>query len=185
MMVLPDPSLSVQLMIENGIFDAFLPEVTEDAGVRFGALLKREGQLALAPTLESRLLSLLPNDGDKIDKLSRRLKFSNALRKGLAARLSQDEVNADNIRGIAYRADIPAARDMAMLYAADADACLARLNGWEVPNLPISGKDLIAMGIEAGPQVSRLLEAVRAQWIAEDFPDGQRVQDIAREFTSE
>lgn len=187
MVVLPDPSLSIKLMIENGIFAAFLPEVTEDAQARFAELLKREAALETAPTLEARLLSLLPADGDILEKLGRRLKFSNALRKGLVTRSKETSPDAENIRSIAYRCGLDTARDAAMIYTSDggiAAACLNALKGWEVPLLPISGKDLIALGIEAGPDVSKTLEAVRKQWMTEGFPDAARVQQIARELTA-
>jgi hypothetical protein len=41
------------------------------------------------------------------------------------------------------------------------------------PKLPISGADLIARGVEAGPPVGRALRAFQALWIGAGFPKGQ------------
>ena len=41
------------------------------------------------------------------------------------------------------------------------------------PKLPISGADLIARGVEAGPPVGRALRAFQALWIRAGFPKGQ------------
>ena len=47
--------------------------------------------------------------------------------------------------------------------------------GWTVPQLPLKGGDIVARGVAAGPEVARILKAVEAQWVAEDFPDAARV----------
>src|SRR3546814_6245113 len=52
------------------------------------------------------------------------------------------------------------------------------LAGWTVPALPLKGGDVVARGIAAGPEVARLLRAVEAAWVAEDFPDAARVRDL-------
>ncbi len=182
MIVLPDPLLSVRLMVEHGIFAAFLPELAEDAAERLAALMAREAQHGSAPSLEARLLTLLPRDGAVIEKVARRLKLSNRLRKALIACAQEPHPTAGNILSLAYHHGRDTARDAAMLYAADSDltACLAALDGWEKPEFPLSGGDLIAMGLEAGPAVSRMLEEIRAQWIAEGFPDEDTMKKMAR-----
>ena len=43
---------------------------------------------------------------------------------------------------------------------------------WEVPIFPITGADVLARGVEEGPEVGRLLRAVEDWWIERDFaPD--------------
>jgi poly(A) polymerase len=50
------------------------------------------------------------------------------------------------------------------------------------PRLPISGKDLIAMGLPPGPAVSRRLAEVESRWIEAGFPaDRNRALALARE----
>ena len=45
--------------------------------------------------------------------------------------------------------------------------------------LPISGGDIVAMGVAKGPEVARILQAVQQQWLAEGFPNEARTRTIA------
>ena len=47
-----------------------------------------------------------------------------------------------------------------------------------VPPLPLKGGDIVARGIAAGPEVARILKAVEAEWVAEDFPGASRVVEL-------
>ena len=58
-------------------------------------------------------------------------------------------------------------------------AAVLSLNGWDVPQLPMKGGDIIARGVTAGPEVARILRAVEATWVAEDYPDAARVAALA------
>ena len=40
---------------------------------------------------------------------------------------------------------------------------------WQIPTLPINGKDLLAQGVAAGPRLGKLLEQAQDFWIAGDF----------------
>ena len=43
---------------------------------------------------------------------------------------------------------------------------------WERPTFPVTGADVLALGIEPGPKVGRLLAAVETWWMEQDFqPD--------------
>jgi poly(A) polymerase len=53
------------------------------------------------------------------------------------------------------------------------------LQGWMPPKLPLSGGQLVAKGLTAGPDVARTLHRVEDRWIAEGFPDAARVAAIA------
>jgi poly(A) polymerase len=59
-----------------------------------------------------------------------------------------------------------------MLLAGDARAgtWAKALQIWHNPRLPISGKDLIEMGVPPGPEVSRRLHEVEQRWVAAGFP---------------
>ena len=70
-------------------------------------------------------------------------------------------------RALAYRLGRPAALDRLLLTGAS----VAPLSGWEIPTFPLKGKDIVARGIKAGPEVARVLRAVEAQWIAAGFDD--------------
>ncbi len=48
----------------------------------------------------------------------------------------------------------------------------AALAGWQVPDLPVAGRDVLAAGLAPGPRVGELLRAVEAWWREQAFePD--------------
>lgn len=62
--------------------------------------------------------------------------------------------------------------------AADARAALAGLaEAGAAPVFPVTGADLLAAGVPAGPAVGRGLAAARRRWLAEGCPTGARVRD--------
>ncbi|RIV92264.1 CCA tRNA nucleotidyltransferase, partial [Aurantiacibacter xanthus] len=69
------------------------------------------------------------------------------------------------------------ARDLLLLAGRGAEA----LDGWDVPAFPLKGGQIVARGVGAGPEVARILQAVEARWIAEDFPSERRVAEILDE----
>jgi poly(A) polymerase len=42
---------------------------------------------------------------------------------------------------------------------------------WTPPKLPLSGDEVMAAGVEAGPKVGLVLREVEDWWIDADFPD--------------
>ncbi|MEP7349243.1 MAG: CCA tRNA nucleotidyltransferase [Sphingorhabdus sp.] len=173
-----NPVRAVTLMKQHGIFLPFLPEVT---GNDLQRLVERESRFAVSPSLPGRLLAILPPDAVTVDKIAARLKLSNKMRESLAMRLTAQNPKPDTIRAFAYRTNIASARDAAMLYADDSDLqdCLAALQDWAVPTLPVKGGDLIARGLSAGPSVAKTLQTIEAQWISEGFPSSGRLNNIA------
>jgi len=178
---LKDPVASVALMIANGIFTPFLPELSANAANDLQRLVEREAQCAQPVSLPARFLAMLTRDIVAVDKVAARLKLSNKMREGLTQRLRANVPTPANVRAIAYRADIDTARDAAMLYSVEANLleCLARLEQWDIPTLSIKGGELIAMGLPAGPLVAKTLQAIEAAWIEEDFPDAARQRALA------
>ena len=178
---LKDPVASVDLMIQNGIFTPFLPELSKSAADHLKQLLQREAQFKQPVSLPARFLALLTQDIVSADKVAARLKLSNKMREGFGHRLRAGVPTPFNVRAIAYGADIDTARDAVMLYAVDADVpeCLAQLEQWDIPTLSIKGGELISMGLPAGPLVAKTLQAIEAGWIEEDFPDAARQREMA------
>jgi poly(A) polymerase len=178
---LKNPVASVDLMIDNGIFTPFLPELASDAAKKLLHLVEREAQFAQPVSLPARFLALLTRDSVAADKVAARLKLSSKMREGFAQRLRAGVPTPFNVRAIAYRADIDTARDAVMLYADDAavQECLVRLEQWDIPTLSIKGGELIVMGLPAGPVVAKTLQAIETSWVAEDFPDAARQRELA------
>ena len=52
------------------------------------------------------------------------------------------------------------------------------MTAWQVPEMPLRGGDIVARGIAVGPEVARILKAVEAAWVAEDFPDAARAAEL-------
>lgn len=56
--------------------------------------------------------------------------------------------------------------------AADFEAAKAIAGAWQPPRLPLNGDDLVARGIEPGPELGQLLRELEDWWIEHDFaPD--------------
>jgi poly(A) polymerase len=183
LLTVADPVASVKLMIENGIFAPFLPELSPTALSVLQRLVEREAIHDQRVSLPARLLVLLPKDAFIVDRVGSRLKLSNRLRESLVKRAAAPGPTGDNIRTIAYQTSLDCARDVAMLFADDANlpACLGKLRGWKIPEFAIKGGELITLGLPAGPLVAKTLQAVEAQWIEEDFPPEDRQAAIARQ----
>jgi poly(A) polymerase len=180
---LKNPVASIELMIANGIFTPFLPELSGSAADDLLHLVEREVQYAQPISLPARFLALLTDEIVAADKVAARLKLSNKMREGFAQRLRAGVPTPFNVRAIAYRADIDTARDAVMLYAIDADVpeCLVRLEQWDIPTLSIKGGELINMGLPPGPIVAKTLQAIEAAWIEEGFPDAARQREMAEQ----
>lgn len=172
---LPDPVPTVALMAETGIFAPVVPEIA-DTG-RLARLVSAEQALGIAPDPIRRLAALLPRDPETGDGIGARLKLSNAQRKRLALALNDE--NWATPRALAYDIGLIEAADRILLTVDDPGAALSEIRDWQPPRLPITGKDIIARGITAGPAVARALRTVERQWVSEGFPDDARVSALA------
>jgi len=108
-----------------------------------------------------------------------RLKLSNAQRKRLIAATAG--VGDEGPQALAYRHAVEGAVDRMLLAGEDP----APIVDWTPPRLPISGGALVARGLNRGPVAAAALKAVETRWIAEGFPDDQRVVAIADEIAAE
>ena len=111
--------------------------------------------------------------GKSLFGLGARLRLSNAECKRLAAGAKRLPSVPDDLRPLAFRLGADIVRDRVLLSAADADAvrlALASLDGWSPPRMPLSGRDLIALGVPEGPAVSAALRRIEDAWVAAGFP---------------
>ena len=155
---------------DQGIFRPVLPEITDAAPL--ARLVAREAEQGVAADSLRRLSALLPADARMAEDVGARLKLSNAQRKRLmtAAVRARDEVP----QVLAYWLGSESAVDRLLL--GDGDACA--LSEWTPPKFPLSGGAIVARGVQAGPDVARILQAAERQWVAEGFPDAARVEAI-------
>lgn len=175
-LALPDPRAIVSRMAADGIFEMLLPELDAGFAVALDRLVANERAAAAAVAPLRRLAALLPADAALAEQVASRLRLSTRQRKHLAA-LGGHRADVERpIRQLAHTIGVDAARDVHLL-AGDPVAVEA-LSGWQVPQLPLKGGDIVARGIAAGPEVARILKSVEAQWVVEGFPDAARVAQL-------
>jgi poly(A) polymerase len=169
-----DPVAALRMMGEDGVLSIILPEVHR--------LDRLRDMIAIEPEPDPlrRLAALIEVDGPGAVALAERLHFSNAWRDrlhGLASPLGIDPpADMAAQRRALYRLGVERYRDIALLLAAEGAMSrdrLAELLGlardWTAPTFPLTGRDVIALGIAPGPEVGRLLGAVHDWWEAGDF----------------
>ncbi len=176
LLALPDPHSTLLRMYERGVLPVTLPEVAADSLARLAALIATEQREAAAPDSIRRLAVLLPEDAKTAEQVAARLRLSNAHKKRLA-RLAARASRPGDPRVLAYREGMDVARDMLLL----ADQPLAPLTDWDIPEFPLRGGEIVARGVDAGPQVARVLQAVEARWLEEGFPPAERVEQLLTE----
>ena len=198
-----DPAPTLALMQEDGIVAQFLPEAGDLAVLR--ALVTVEGLGAGADPWR-RLASLIdPARGEtgaraiaerwhvSTQERARLMQLacaepgidaetSEAARRRLlyrlGARLFQDRALLAWAREIAAHG--PSSRRAAESWQAH----LAAASAWTPVTLPASGKDALALGIPEGPEIGRLIAALEAWWIAEDFrPDRAKCLEKLKELS--
>jgi poly(A) polymerase len=175
---LSDPTPTVRLMHERGLFEPVVPEIT---GVeRLAALVAAELASGIAPDPLRRLSALLPPDPPTAERVAARLKLSNKARKRLAS--AADTALRETSYGLAYRLGIEGAVDRLLLASRPADA--AEIAKWTSPRLPIGGRELMARGIAEGPEVAKTLKRIEDAWEKAGFPRGDDFKRIVDQILS-
>ena len=182
-------------MAECGVLDRVLAGVPRL--VRFARWLDivRATGTAIAPA--PALVALSTFVAEDVERLSARLKLSGAertrmaaaeaARREIASLMASDGTSTDSdgpstdghaTRVLLYRLGPAAWRDGVALAWADAGAAaddagwrslLALPERWTAPTFPLAGRDLMAAGLPAGPELGRRLADAEARWIASDF----------------
>ena len=182
-LALDDPTATVRLMIRNGILEPVLPEIDSAEGL--ARLPRREKAAGIAPDGIRRLGALLPRSPEVAADVAARLRLSNLARLRLVCIAGREERSPDNSRLLAYYVGVPCAVDRLLLEkrlnSAQAARRIALIKAWEKPRLPVSGGELIAMGLEPGPIVAATMQAIERDWTRSGFPaDRKEVRALAR-----
>lgn len=166
----------VGMMLDHDIFKPVLPEI--ENLVRLDRTVRREERTQGTSSALVRLVALLSPEA--VDSVGARLKLSNADRRRMAT--AAQPLAIEDMRELIYRLGTVGARDQLLLSDLDEDDAgrrLAIVDSWQPPRLPIGGGDLVGRGLQAGPDVARTLRRIEDRWIAEGFPDAERVAAIA------
>src|SRR6185437_1725451 len=143
-------------------------------------------RLAALVTLEAagdplrRLAALLAGDGATASAVADRLRLSGDDRLRLVALLAPpwpvDLAGDDRAqRRALYRLGPVLYRDLVLLRAAETGAggrvaaLLALADTWPLPQFPLKGRDVTALGVPPGPAIGRLLADVETWWEEGDF----------------
>ncbi|MEM8826797.1 MAG: CCA tRNA nucleotidyltransferase, partial [Pseudomonadota bacterium] len=179
LLALPAPADTMQLMIANGIWRPVIPAFTDDSVADLRRTVAREAACGIAGDAIRRLGAMLPADPEIADGVAARLRLSRVQKRRLAVIAGRNSLSA-NLRGVAFRHSSDAAVDLALITTDMPPVDVVALRDWTVPTLPIGGGDLIAMGVERGPKVSMVLQALEQAWIKAGFPgDAERVDQLA------
>lgn len=173
MLGLPDPAPVFTRMAELGVLDVILPEGQPQALAR---LVTEEQRHIVTPVALRRLAALLPADATLAGQVAARFRLSGAQKKRLIVAARREDPPA-NARALAYRFGQEQALDRLLLSGAD----ISPLNGWEIPRFRLKGGEIVARGIEAGPEVARILQTVETRWVEEEFPGPDRVAQLLDE----
>jgi poly(A) polymerase len=176
-----DPRAAWEAMEAIEVRPRALPEMS--GGARLRALMSLEVDLMLPLDAMTRVAASLP-DQETAKTLARRLKLSNEERDRLVAALGNEVkitsyMSLREMRRAIYTIGNEAFRDRVMLEwaAAGGDkaqawrALVAHAQMWTPPKLPLTGEEVMAAGVVAGPKVGEVLREVEAWWIDADFPD--------------
>jgi poly(A) polymerase len=172
----------LESMADAGLLGPLLAGVPNTA--HLAAMVEVERAMALAPDAMRRLAALAVMVTEDAERLSERLRLSNAEQQRLRS-----------MADVWWRRIIPAGDRLARpwLYRLGPDYFTDRVllawarwgaaaddpewrelaslpQRWQAPQFPIKAADLIARGLEKGPRLGAALEAAEAAWIAADFP---------------
>jgi poly(A) polymerase len=173
------------LMIDHAILSPLLPEATRVG--RLAGLVRLGGDQT--PVL--RLAAVLETDRGGAQGVAARLRLSRAERERLealvveAARGDFDPGRPPQAvrRALVRLGDAALAREAILVAAAGSAAppadlaaalaaALAIADHWATTRFPLTGQDVLALGLPPGPAVGRLLEGVRLWWAEQAFaPD--------------
>lgn len=186
-----DPLPALVLMQGVGVLSALLPDAADLGRVRALVFLESRGVRRDSLTADPlrRLAALLKPDAARIAEAAHRLRLSNAQTERLLGMAAPEEIpdrlmEPPALRRQLYRQGAERFRDLTLLawaqiragdgYVPPGDngrwmALLDLADEWTIPEFPLRGEDVLALGVPPGPEVGRRLAAVRAWWEEEDF----------------
>lgn len=177
LLALPDPAPTVTRMHELGVLQVVMPESGKRELAALTQLVTTESAAGLPPDALRRMAALLPPIPTLAETIAARLRLSGKQRKHLACVAERTAADGENPRALAYREGLECATDRLLLGGFDVSPLL----GWENPDLPLKGGDIVARGVKAGPEIARILRQIEQRWIAEGFPASERVNAMLDE----
>jgi poly(A) polymerase len=177
-----DPRAALLGMQETGVWPIAAAHMTRLD--RLFALIGHETDAFIAPDPLRRIAVGLP-DAAAASAFAARMKASGAERDRLVAALGREPrvvsyLSMRELRRALYALGLETFEDRAFIaWAGDPNprvtaqwrGLLALARGWVRPAFALSGDEVIAAGVPAGPKVGAVMREVEAWWIDADFPD--------------
>ena len=192
-----NPLATVVVMHRTGILAEIFPR---DVNLgRFERLLSIEGANALPADAALRLSALLPDDTQTLRNIAGQLRLSNALRDRLVQAADADGritgvLPHSEARKLIYRLGKQCFRDQVLRQWANAGAApddaswralLDLTDMWKPPVFPLDGNDVMALGIDEGPEIGRVLRDAENWWVDQDFaPDRLGLLQRLKQFVT-
>jgi poly(A) polymerase len=186
-----NPVAVLVAMGETGVLAEVLPGAPDI--MRLKRFAAADVSAALPPDGILRLAALLPHDKAVAQSVAKRWKLSNAQADRLLDLADAGEtvtpyLSTRDVAKLLYRLGPERFRDRVRLAWAEAPQAfvqwrtfLASANEWQRPIFPLSGDDVMALGIPKGPAVGQVLAEVESWWIENGFTaDSAAVQNALR-----
>lgn len=180
-----DPLAVMRQMAATGILSAVLPErLNMD---RLQKLAYTDTISLFEPDAILRLGALVEGGPEEADALGQRLRLSRAQTARLWAMKTETHrifsyMSVREMRQCLYKTGLEAFQDRARIYWAEDPkennavgwrALMAMASTWERPSFPLSGENVKAAGVPAGPEIGRILGEVEDWWVDSDFIDDE------------
>ena len=178
----PNPAPAVFAMREYGVLSVILPEAND--ALALPVLLNLEEEAVAFPPDWLRRLAILISDSDSAS-VAERLKLSNADRGQLRALANNKIVVSKGLdkrefKRLLYKFGAAFVIDRVLMAWAQDELCsegnatqwsalMKAAFAWTPRHLPVSGDDVLALGVSPGPEVGRYLAEIEGFWIDGDF----------------
>jgi len=181
----PNPATTVQVMADIGLWQHFLPNASDIGALAMLCCLEKEHlRDSLAISWLRRLAVMLPLEKNRVGDVARQLRLSNRDRKFLeevirtAKAIESIETDADRAR-LLYEAGIDCVRNASLLVRSknrtpksrrqekivdSSTALLRETQDGRTRTFPLTGEDVLALGVAAGPAVGFLLSKLKESW---------------------
>jgi poly(A) polymerase len=185
-----DPSRALLWMRQAGVLSIAIPE-SEKWGIdAVHGVVAAGRDLGWKSDPLLRLMAVIPPHVDRVEGFAARLKLSTAERERLEhwvgsvlpayeldSHLFARELYRANEEGLIDRLKLALADarskavqdDSEMMRAAGYSRLLAFAENWHRPVFPVSGADLIAIGVKSGPELGARLNELKDKWVTSDF----------------
>lgn len=181
----PDPGRAILWMRTTGILGTVLPESQKWGTDAIPGLLRVELQQGWEADPLLRLMAMVRPDVKTVEGLASRLSMSNAEKARLIAWAESvapsPETDISDMEKQLYYADTKGMLDamrLEVVYllgredetAANSLIKLVRhVEQWVKPRFPITGEDLVQVGMSSGPEMGKQLKALEAIWVDSGF----------------